>query len=273
VPECRAGGRAGTRSGGMPARPRWRRSFPPDPRNVGMRNVIVRIARSDCGRCGRGDAVDGLDDRRRRIGRRSCGGNRHDSRRSRLDSHLPRRLHRRNDGGWDRCHDDPRWRRRRGRVPPGMKDYSGPGRGQKRAGKQRDRKRDAPACGPKAALRQRAYAISGSEGEKRCRAGSEARKVPPGTPAETRFRHFHHPTPQRISSRAVPGLRFFASYLLWTPAAVRQGTADQNRGEGRDACGSSATMSGPSYSKRTGLRSKSACRSNHEVPLPQAERA
>lgn len=102
-----------------------------------------------------------------------------------------------------------------------MKDDGGSGCGQKRAGKQRDRERHAPASSPKAALRQRAYAISGSKGEKRCRAGSEARKVPPGTPAETRFRHFHHPTPQRISSRAVPDLRFFASYLLWTAADGR----------------------------------------------------
>jgi hypothetical protein len=46
-----------------------------------------------------------------------------------------------------------------------MKDCGGPGRGQKRADKQRDRERDALARSPKAALRQRAYAISGSEGE------------------------------------------------------------------------------------------------------------
>lgn len=46
-----------------------------------------------------------------------------------------------------------------------MKDEGGPGRGQERAGKQRDRERDTPARSPKAALRQRAYAISGSEGE------------------------------------------------------------------------------------------------------------
>lgn len=169
------------------------------------------------GRLRRGRSDFGNDVRGRRSGNHR--------RRRRLDGNDGRRRDRRSRLGRQRSdgHD------RRRKAAPGADHGGRPEPGDERACRQACRHPNAVGATHRGAVGKGAYAVGGSESEKRRRTGSVVRQIPHWTPRESAFRHLYHRHGNDAEGRAFQIVGPLRSIAEGDPTAV-----GKERGHGCD---------------------------------------